>query len=276
MMVTAQTRTKSVLMLHGGPGFYGYMSSLGQRLPKHHDVTYFAQRGSLANPKPLDELTLEAHLRDIDDEIGRMPTDQDLCLVGHSWGANLALLYAAQNPDKLNKVVAIAPAPLTMESAQKFEANLNQRMSPTERARSDELELTIRSAFEAGTFDETSQDLANERLNLAVPYYHYDSTVTEQLAPVRVDFQSFIASQNGLWEKISGGTIPQCLAKVSVPLLLIQGVDDPIPYLDVAENLKNHIPELQHSTFKNCGHFPWLEPASTVESVAAIVQFIDS
>ena len=276
MMSTAQTKNRSVLMLHGGPGFYGYMSSLGQRLPKHHDVTYFAQRGSLANPKPLDDLTLEAHLRDIDAEIGQLPPDQDICLVGHSWGANLALLYAAQYPDKLNKVIALAPAPLTMESAQKFEANLNQRMSPTERARSDELELTIRSAFEAGTFDETSQDLANERLNLAVPYYHFDSTVTDHLAPVQVDFQSFIASQNGLWEQISNGTIPQCLAKVSVPVLLIQGVDDPIPYLDVADNLKNHIPELLHSTFKNCGHFPWLEPASTVESVATIVEFIDS
>ena len=276
MMSTAQTKTKSVLMLHGGPGFYGYMSSLGQRLPKHHNVTCFAQRGSLANPKPLDSLTLEAHFRDIDEEIQKLPTDHGLCIIGHSWGANLALLYAARNPERLERVVALAPAPLTMESAQKFDANLNQRMSSADRARSDELELSIRNAFEEGKFDEASQELANERLNLAVPYYHYDATVTDQLAPVRVDFQSFIASQNGLWEQISNGAIPQCLTKISVPVLLIQGVDDPIPYRDVAENLKNSIPELQHKTFNNCGHFPWLEPASTLDSIATIVEFLDS
>ena len=262
-------------MLHGGPGFYGYMNSLGKRLPQHQEATYFPQRGTLANPKPLDDLSLEAHLRDIDAQIGKFPHDRDICIIGHSWGANLALLYAAHNPGKLTKVVALAPAPLTMESAQKFESNLNQRMSPADRARSDELELKIRSAFESGTFDETSQELANERLNLAVPYYHYDKDITGQLTPVRVDFQSFIASQNGLWEQISNGTIPQCFKNISVPTLLIQGVDDPIPYREVAENLKNHLPKLQHSTFNKCGHFPWLEPASKVESVAAIAQFLD-
>ena len=262
-------------MLHGGPGFYGYMNSLGKRLPQHQEATYFPQRGTLANPKPLDDLSLEAHLRDIDAQIGKFPHDRDICIIGHSWGANLALLYAAHNPGKLTKVVALAPAPLTMESAQKFESNLNQRMSPADRARSDELELKIRSAFESGTFDETSQKLANERLNLAVPYYHYDKDITGQLTPVRVDFQSFIASQNGLWKQISNGTIPQCFKNISVPTLLIQGVDDPIPYREVAENLKNYLPKLQHSRFNKCGHFPWLEPASKVECVAAIVQFLD-
>ena len=70
----------------------------------------------------------------------------------------------------------------------------------------------------------------NERLNLAVPYYHYDKDITGQLAPeLSRDFQSFIASQNGLWEQISNGTIPQCFKNISVPTLLIQGVDDPIP-----------------------------------------------
>ena len=141
MMSTAHTKTKSILMLHGGPGFYGYMNSLGQRLPQHHEATYFPQRGTLANPKPLDNLSLEAHLRDIDAQIGKFPHDRDICIIGHSWGANLALLYAAHNPGKLTKVVALAP--LTMESAQKFESNLNQRMSPADRARSDELELNI-------------------------------------------------------------------------------------------------------------------------------------
>ena len=48
-------------MLHGGPGFYGYMNSLGKRfLLQHQEATYFPQRGTLANPKPLDDLSLEA------------------------------------------------------------------------------------------------------------------------------------------------------------------------------------------------------------------------
>ena len=261
-------------MLHGGPGFYGYMNSLGKRLPQHQEATYFPQRGTLANPKPLDDLSLEAHYVTSMRKSVNFLTTATFVLSGIP-GVPTSLFFTPLITRQAHKSRRAAPAPLTMESAQKFESNLNQRMSPADRARSDELELKIRSAFESGTFDETSQELANERLNLAVPYYHYDKDITGQLTPVRVDFQSFIASQNGLWKQISNGTIPQCFKNISVPTLLIQGVDDPIPYREVAENLKNHLPKLQHSTFNKCGHFPWLEPASKVECVAAIVQFLD-
>ena len=131
-------------MLHGGPGFYGYMNSLGKRLPQHQEATYFPQRGTLANPKPLDDLSLEAHLRDIDAQIGKFPHDRDICIIGHSWGANLALLYAAHNPGKLTKVVALAPAPLTMESARNLSPT-SISVCPLQIARSDELELKIRA-----------------------------------------------------------------------------------------------------------------------------------
>ena len=87
MMSPRKPQPSPSLCYYGGPGFYGYMSSLGQRLPKHHEATYFPQRGSLANPKPVDNLSLEAHLRDIDAQIGRLPHDRDICLIGHSWGA---------------------------------------------------------------------------------------------------------------------------------------------------------------------------------------------
>ena len=275
-MSTHLIKTKAILMLHGGPGFYGYMHTLGDQLPKHHQVTYFAQRGSLANPKPYTELTLDAHMKDIDDIVLGLPNEQKLCLMGHSWGANLALLYAALHPDKIHKVVIFCPAPLTLESAQKFEANLISQMAEASQKRFADLKQAMLEALQKDDPEGKLNSLANERFNLALPFYHFHPAAREKIVPIPVDFRSFIASQDALWQEISSGSIPECLTRVKAPVLLIQGAEDPIPYQEIADYLREHLAKLTLEVHSHCGHFPWLEPAAKEASIASCISFLDS
>jgi pimeloyl-ACP methyl ester carboxylesterase len=106
-----------LLWLHGGPGaaerplFRLYNREL------EHDfiVAYWDQRGAGRSWDPdadPDTLTVRRHLQDLDQIVAhlrRQLPDRDVILVGHSWGAALGILYAAESPDLISAVVAVNP-----------------------------------------------------------------------------------------------------------------------------------------------------------------------
>jgi proline iminopeptidase len=102
----------TVVVLHGGPGLNleGLRPDL-RPLARRHTLVYFDQRGSGRSEMP-DTLDLTAALMVEDVEAVRQAFHLDkLTLVGHSWGGGLALLYAAQHPDRIRRLVLVGPVP---------------------------------------------------------------------------------------------------------------------------------------------------------------------
>src|SRR5438477_4466880 len=92
----------TVLFLHGGPGTdHRYLRPLAEPLAEHFRCVMCDQRGSgCSHLGHLEETTLHVDRFVADIEALRTALSQDrLCLVGHSWGAELALLYAITYPE---------------------------------------------------------------------------------------------------------------------------------------------------------------------------------
>ena len=117
LMVRGDDRNAPVLLsLHGGPGgaerplFRYYDGALEQRFV----VAYWDQRGAgrsfdpNADPR---ELTIARHLADLEVVVERLHHEfgSRVTLIGHSWGAALALLYARAHPQHIAAVIAVAP-----------------------------------------------------------------------------------------------------------------------------------------------------------------------
>lgn len=117
-----------LLWLHGGPGgaerplFRLYDRDLEDQFV----VAYWDQRGAgrswdrEADPA---KLTIDQMLADTDavvDTLRGAYGDEGVALVGHSWGAALALLYAARHPETVAAMVAVNPliAPTESQRAQ--------------------------------------------------------------------------------------------------------------------------------------------------------------
>ncbi|MCI0391080.1 MAG: alpha/beta hydrolase [Acidobacteria bacterium] len=119
---------RNVLIVHGGPGIpylepWTGLSPLQSRYKFH----YYDQRGSGQSSRPVDKfasknyyknlielestLGIGAQIADIE-RIRRILGDEKLIVVGHSFGAFLASLYAAEFPERVDSLVLIAPAPL--------------------------------------------------------------------------------------------------------------------------------------------------------------------
>jgi len=107
-----------LLVLHGGPGGdYQGLKKL-QSLSNNFFIVFFDQRGSgLSQRLPIDQLTPDLMLNDINEIKQHFSPDKKIFLIGHSWGGALATYYVQQNPDKVAKLLLAEPGALYKQAA---------------------------------------------------------------------------------------------------------------------------------------------------------------
>ena len=109
-----------LIYLHGGPGA-GItdleISTLGRLANDGYDVYLYDQvgcghSGRLNN---INEYSAERHRKDLEEIVKQVKADK-VILIGQSWGAILSVLYVADNPTKVDKLVITAPAAIQPEN----------------------------------------------------------------------------------------------------------------------------------------------------------------
>ncbi len=114
----------NVLVVHGGPG-YPFEKPLAALKGLKYRFHYYDQRGCGRSTKPFDRfagtnyfenmktlertLGLGAQVADIE-RIRRLLNVEKLTLIGHSFGAFLSVLYAAEFPERVEALVLVSPA----------------------------------------------------------------------------------------------------------------------------------------------------------------------
>lgn len=103
-----------VIFLHGGPGLdYRGLTRL-KGLSDDYFLVMFDQRGSgLSQRHDPDEISVEIYCRDLDEIVDYYRGTGTVILLGHSWGCQFAVLYAARHPAKVSRMILIDPGPLT-------------------------------------------------------------------------------------------------------------------------------------------------------------------
>ena len=119
-----------ILVVHGGPGFPPTQPWLaGRFLADRHKLIYYHQRGCGLSSRPITSfpdsnifnnmqllqrtLGLPAQVADIE-RIRRVLGVEKLTLIGHSFGADIAALYAAEFPEHVKALIFVAPANLAV------------------------------------------------------------------------------------------------------------------------------------------------------------------
>ena len=111
--VAGQARGVPVVFLHGGPGQGSQLFQAvgGPELEKTQRVVYFDQRGGGRSQRPKDpsNYSIPIMVEDIE-QLRRHLGVPKIVLLGHSFGTNLALEYAAKYPQHTAAVVLAAAA----------------------------------------------------------------------------------------------------------------------------------------------------------------------
>ena len=109
-------KTSPIIFLNGGPG--GYITDEGIQLKSKlsnlgYDIYMYDQIGSGQSERlsKITEYTAERHKKDLEEIIKRIGS-QKVILIGQSWGAILAVLFAADNQNKIEKLIFTCPGPI--------------------------------------------------------------------------------------------------------------------------------------------------------------------
>lgn len=236
------TGTRPVIVLHGGPGAAGDVAPLARKLGERWRVLEPFQRGSGGRP-----LTVATHVRDLDDLVRERCRDSHPVLVGHSWGAMLALSYAAAHPAMPGAMVLVGCGTFSLAARAEFETRLEGRLTPVDRAGMDQI-------IQAEA-DPDRRLAALGRLIQRV--YSYD--VEEGPDDVAVDASANQETWADMLRLQCEGVYPAAFASIRAPILMLHGRADPHPGLLTSRDLRRHIPHLEYEELSECGHYPWLE-----------------
>lgn len=246
-----------VVLLHGGPAAQGYLAPVARGLADAFRVVEPFQRGSGDEP-----LTVARHVADLHELISRRGGPRP-AVVGHSWGAMLALAHTAAHPDDAVALVLIGCGT--------FDAASRDRMIAIREERTDD---PLRRRLES--LSETIPD-PDERLramgNLMLPLYSYRPAAGASELEA-CDARAHRETWDDMLRLQDDGVYPDAFASIHVPVIMLHGAYDPHPGGLIRASLTPHVPQLEYHEWEQCGHYPWLERAVREDFFAVLRRWL--
>lgn len=230
-----------IVVLHGGPGAAGSAFGLARLIAKEFGA--------------LEPMQSKYTIGELEEEL--MEQMEENCsgkviLVGHSWGAWLAGLFAERFPDKVEKVILIGCGPLDESYVSQIGERRKEKMSPGE----------------AEEFDQILRQLG-EKVGEKDKYLRRLGEICDRADGYQEEkFLSDKAEVNGdLYEKVwkeavglrKSGKLLERFERISCSLVLIQGAVDPHPPEGVIQPLRDCNVDIKSYVLDKCGHTPWRE-----------------
>ena len=246
-----------MLVLHGGPGaHHDYLLPQMLALTESgggRELLFYDQRGG-GRSKTADQqpITWETQARDVGAVLSEFDMREPV-VVGYSWGALLALLYAAEAAHggraRPRTLVLIDPAPVSRRFRARFEAEFARRQASPE-------VLRLRAELAESGLRERDMDAYRQRnFELSVAGYFADPRAATDLTPFRV----MARVQQGVWESLGDFDLVADgrAASVTARTLIVHGRQDPIPLASSEECARAMGAELV--VLDACGHVPYVE-----------------
>jgi proline iminopeptidase len=246
------------VLLHGGPGLWDYLGSLARLLENDLTMVRFDQRGCGRSSGADGPFTLAQAIADLD-ELRECLGVPRWYVVGHSWGAELALRYAAAYPDRTEAVGYIAGVGAGDTFAEPYRAELVRRLGADlprwellrgrERAPEEECEwclLQWRPDFSpTGDPERHARELWETRP---------PSTV------INAEANAALSA-----ERLSDDLLVHAAA-VQTPVTMVLGADDPRPW-SATDSLFGSLPHATRNVLDGAGHAPWAECPAEVRDL---------
>lgn len=243
-----------MVVLHGGPGAPGYMAPVARGLADSFRVLEPLQSGSGGEP-----LTVARHVADLQELVESCCRGARPAFVGHSWGAMLALAYAAAHPDCGVSLVLIGCGTFDPAARDRIRVIREERMDDGLRRRMERL------AEEFPDPDERLRVMSN----LILPLYSYELVSTDQEVEA-YDARAHYETWEDMLRLQEAGVYPAAFEVIDAPVIMLHGAMDPHPGPMIRASLEPHLPQLEYREWERCGHYPWLEKAVRDEFFAVL------
>jgi len=259
---TGTSSAEPLVMLHGGAWCWQEYLSLIPGLSQKWHVYALDLRGNGRSMWVPDTYRLQDFVDDNAQFLAHL--NKPAILVGHSIGGVIALMLAAQCPEKV-KALVIEDAPLTLENYRKLID-----------ASRDMFGLWLNLKRSAQSEHELSQALADaykDHPGLTNTWIRFFAGCLWQLDPTF--FNALLNDFDGF---TAGYDYKRILAKIDCPVLFLRGetgrgavmTDEEISWL------KNHCANVQFAPIEGVGHLLHLEDCGQKPVLTAILRFLEN
>ncbi|TWE11297.1 alpha/beta fold hydrolase [Rudaeicoccus suwonensis] len=254
------TDAPPVVLLHGGPGLWDYLSPVAQVLSRHTIVHRYDQRGCGASDAS-DEQTLVRAIADLEELRVAFGHDRWVVL-GHSYGATLALLYASAHQESTAGLVYLSGVGIG-DWRTATRAEIARRLSPTQARRLAHLEsLPNRDRVREQEFRELSwfTDYADPIAGRAAAHEF-----------AQLDYPINQVANRSLMRDVDAlgdAGLTAAARSLRLPAFFVHGERDP-RHWTYAHDLADLVDGARWQLLSEAGHLPWVEQPVQLASLLA-------
>ena len=275
---TASAQTPPVVFLHGGPGQGSahFEALAGPYMERGLRMVYYDQRGSGLSERPVNRDYAIATLVDDIEALRQELGTRTIALIGHSFGAVLALEYAAKYPDNTSHVVIVAglwdtsvQCPLRLARFAELRPDVYARVRDDTLAQDGSRRNTCDIELRA------RNGLGDDRRRFDRQTIFPDSGLAARLDSVNTARHVVYGVE--INRAITGDVVNRYrftqFERVTMPVLVIAGKLDGAVLPAGLRGLAEKLPHARYVEFEKSGHFVYLdEPDRFATEVARFVQ----
>jgi proline iminopeptidase len=266
-VVGTDLATVPLVIVHGGPGGnnYAFERTIGLRLEAFSTVVYVEQRGAgRSGDAPDGVYTIPALIADLEALRVALGVER-MNLLGYSFGAELALEYAAAHPEGTHRVVSQAASVfgsrLETVQLQGFQVVARGELRAQIAAIAD-LELTsaekIQRVWDTVDLETVDRLLFHDPENAIACRKFWDE------AEQRFTINHTLESQYQFWERDPHRAFA-LLPRIAAPVLVCIGLSDRNCGVDLNVDIARLLPNSSLAVFQRSAHFPDLEEPERYE-----------
>jgi len=253
-----------LVLCHGGPGFWDTLGDPAGLLGDVATVHRWDQRGCGRSDRR-GPFTVDRALADLDAVLDHHGLAR-AALLGHSWGAELALRYSLARPDRVTRLVYVSGIGIDPEETwhDDYERNFRDRLGGHLDRWRELKGRRRRTEAEEREFD---------RLWLSADYVDRGRALEHaerELTPYLGTNWECGRALNADRRRSLGGLLGACRA-LRVPVLLVDGAHDIRPRRAV-DSLERALPAARRVVLAGAGHLPWVEEPAAFR--AAVTRFL--
>ncbi|MBB5804624.1 proline iminopeptidase [Saccharothrix ecbatanensis] len=245
-------RGEPLVLCHGGPGLWDMFDGVAELLAARVRVIRWDQRGGGRSERG-GPYTVARTLADLDAIRVHFGLSQ-MALLGHSWGADVALHYALEHPDRVSSLIYVAGTGLGQDWRDEYRRNRAERLG----AERPGAELGAEppdgepggkvgraAAIRQWTADFADPSTARRHAeDLATPWFG-----------VNEEANAALNAESHAWDEQD--LVARC-RELAVPTLIVDGAADVRPRWAV-DSLAEALPDVARVVLPSAGHVPWVE-----------------
>ncbi|WP_405990612.1 alpha/beta fold hydrolase [Streptomyces sp. NBC_00986] len=239
-----------LVLCHGGPGLWDMFDDVAGMLNDRATVVRWDQRCCGRSEPCAGPWTTARFVTDLD-AVRRHFALERIVLLGHSWGASLALNYALAHPERVAALIYVSGTGIGPDADwhDAYEANLLARLSedPQRLARWRELPDASR--------ERAVLQWSTEFVDLEQAIRHAEA-MTDPWFPINFPCNKALNAE----AKHTAGApaLRSACQALDLPVVVVDGDMDIRPRSAV-DSLVRALPQVRRVRLANAGHLPWVE-----------------